>query len=166
MAHPEALDTPLVDSSNITDHSWRRRRVISMALVAFSMAAIAIAALILIANFNTGGDTPVMLTNATEFYTPGLGCSSTFCKDNGFTEDECNCGVCGSFGECSWSCEPSVDKAKHHLMSCRPTVDYLKWTTRGLQVVIFLIVMVAIVLAGAIVCDVPCNFLRGEEKGT
>jgi hypothetical protein len=35
-------------------------------------------------------------------------CSS--CRDRGFAEDQCLCGVCGSFGFCTFSCHAEVDE--------------------------------------------------------
>ena len=38
----------------------------------------------------------------------------TYCKDHGYAPDECGCGVCGSFGGCSFSC----NAAKTSLYVC------------------------------------------------
>ena len=35
-------------------------------------------------------------------------CPRGYCAGQGFAEDECNCGVCGSFGSCGWSCDPGA----------------------------------------------------------
>jgi hypothetical protein len=44
----------------------------------------------------------------------------TWCADHGDDPDECNCGVCGSFGGCTFSCDASKSTKKHHLVKCKP----------------------------------------------
>merc|ERR1712050_344211 len=40
------------------------------------------------------------------------------CQDNGFQPDACKCGVCGSFGLCTWSCVATAARP-----TCSKTMD-------------------------------------------
>jgi hypothetical protein len=42
----------------------------------------------------------------------------TWCEDHGDAPDTCACGVCGSFGGCSWSCNPADTTKSHPLIKC------------------------------------------------
>ena len=35
-------------------------------------------------------------------------CPAGYCAGQGLAEDRCDCGVCGSFGGCGWSCDPGA----------------------------------------------------------
>ena len=48
---------------------------------------------------------------------PPPGCAA-WCQDEGYASDECGCGVCGSHGGCTWSCNASESTARHPLHKC------------------------------------------------
>jgi hypothetical protein len=41
------------------------------------------------------------------------------CEEQGFERDLCNCGVCGSYGGCTWSCDASAQRP-----ACQPQLMY------------------------------------------
>ena len=50
--------------------------------------------------------------------TPTNRSCGSWCKEHGDLPDECNCGVCGSFGGCSWTCDPSQSSPRRKLTPC------------------------------------------------
>jgi hypothetical protein len=48
---------------------------------------------------------------------PGAACG-VYCKEHTFAPDECNCGVCGSYGGCSWTCDANNTSAEWPLHPC------------------------------------------------
>ena len=48
---------------------------------------------------------------------PSPGCKA-YCSAHHFAEDMCGCGVCGSFGGCTWSCDAAHSSAAHPLHKC------------------------------------------------
>jgi hypothetical protein len=42
----------------------------------------------------------------------------TWCEDHSSASDKCACGVCGSHGGCSWSCDPAKASKTHRLVKC------------------------------------------------
>jgi hypothetical protein len=54
------------------------------------------------------------------------------CEANGFEADQCGCGVCGSWGKCSFSCEVQPSKPACAIVQNLNVVDYfaVRWTGR------------------------------------
>jgi len=48
----------------------------------------------------------------------GPECGGNWCQSHGYLPDECNCGVCGSYGGCSWSCNAAHSNKKRQLAAC------------------------------------------------
>ena len=52
----------------------------------------------------------------------------TWCSDHGYSPDACGCGVCGSFGGCTFSCNANMSSAAHPLHKCPSTPATLRAT--------------------------------------
>ena len=46
-----------------------------------------------------------------------------WCKEHGHAPDECGCGVCGSFGGCTFSCNAAKSSPAHPLVKCPNATD-------------------------------------------
>jgi len=54
-----------------------------------------------------------------------------WCAEHGYQPDKCGCGVCGSFGFCSFSCDPSQNTSRHPLTACPQPVDHVDHVDYG-----------------------------------
>jgi len=118
---------------------------VSLALLVSALVAVVVAGCFLMDSFHaSSGVSALAAFTQSSLAGGGNTCPAVWCQAHGYTEDKCNCGVCGSFGMCTWTCNPKMTKPKFPLMSCKSGPSWL--LIFGLGFVILVVIIVITVL--------------------